>query len=440
MMKFANQTENADTAAGTPIVKTSGEVFSDGCMIDVVASTSGSQPDLLFWDGTTTLIAPQVNYGGRIYQAQELQASILQAMRLPRDSVSYGTIQQLFTELRNAFEEYLGCALSLAQLSVYWILTTWFSDCLLSPPSLWASGTDIDVAASFLALLHCLSRRGLRLTGVTRSGFLSLPLAYCPTLLVHQPTLPLVLQDLWCQSNFRGLVVPGNGGVVLDATCSKAIFLGMFGFAPPPGASNLQIALFPPDHEVPPLDDRTLNAIADYFLPRLQKYRLDHAKQVRESRFEAPDLRFPTLELARKLGACIQGDPDLALQVVPLLREQEALVDRCNLDFAIVEVVLARLHRTTSESTAAGMKIEDELTADVNTFLLTCGGNFQYSREEVGKRVAKFEFSRKHTNAGTLLLLDRRTSRRVHQMARSYGIDISMPGCPDCQPVETSAQ
>jgi hypothetical protein len=31
-----------------------------------------------------------------------------------------------------------------------------------------------------------------------------------------------------------------------------------------------------------------------------------------------------------------------------------------------------------------------------------------------------------------VLLLDRQTSRRVHQLARGYGIGKNVPGCPDC--------
>jgi hypothetical protein len=50
--------------------------------------------------------------------------------------------------------------------------------------------------------------------------------------------------------------------------------------------------------------------------------------------------------------------------------------------------------------------------------------------------VAKLGLSTKPTNAGTVLLLDRQTSRRVHQLALAYRIDKSVPGCPDCQAVE----
>jgi hypothetical protein len=439
-VKSTGGAANIDTEAGSPVVKTFGEVFPDGSLIELVASTTGAQPNLLLSTGNTISIAPQIEHHGRIFQAHELPLSILQATRLPREPVGYSTTHQLFTELAGTLEEYLAFLTPPAERSTYWVLSTHFSDCISSPPALWVSEADIAQASDFLALLHCLCRRALRLTGVTRAGFLSLPMAFRPTLLVNQPSLPRGLRSLLCESNSRGSVIPGNRGTVLDVSCSKAIYVGIDGPVPPPSAGNLHVELLPPDHEVPPLDDRVLNATADYFLPRLLQYRLDHAQRVRESRFVAPDVRFPTRELARKLGACIQDDAELALQVVPLLRRQDDLVNRCNLDCAIVEIVWPRVHTIASKTATPSMKIEAELTAEVNTFLLVCGETRQYTREEVGLRVAKLELSRKRTNAGTLLLLDRETSRRVHQLAQRYGIDKSVPGCPDCQPVETSAK
>ena len=65
---------------------------------------------------------------------------------------------------------------------------------------------------------------------------------------------------------------------------------------------------------------------------------------VRESQFAAADLVFPIRELARKLGACVQGDAELALRVVPLLLPQDDAVGLCNLDCAIIEVLWPRLH------------------------------------------------------------------------------------------------
>jgi hypothetical protein len=240
------------------------------------------------------------------------------------------------------------------------------------------------------------------------AGFLALPLGFRQSLLVHQPTLPRGLHRLWCESNFRGLVVPGSKGAALEVASSKAIFLGIFGFAPPPSGGNLLVELFPPSREVPPLDDRTLNEIANYFQPRLQQYRLDHAKQVRESVFAAPGLRFPISELARKLGACIQGDANLALQIGPLLSGLDDTIDGCNLDCAIIETLWPRLHSDLAKTKMITIKVEAELTADANTYLLGCGEIRQYSSEEVGFRVGSLGLTKKRSKAGSLLLLDRK--------------------------------
>src|SRR3984893_1582099 len=278
-MKSECRTENNDTEGTSRIFRTFGEIFSDGSLIELVASVTGYLLNLLLWNGKATLIAPQVKHDGRIYQVQELPASIVQATRLPRKPVGYGTIQQLFRELADTFEEYLAFSKTAAELITYWVLTTWFCDCLSSPPAAWISGSDIGQAADLFSLLHCLCRRALKMTGVTRTGFLSLPMPFRPTLLVNQPSMSRGLQSLLCESNFRGSVIPGDRGTVLDVTSSKAVFVGMDGSAPSPSVGNLHVALFPPDHEVAPLDEQALNTIADYFLPRLLQYRLDHAQR-----------------------------------------------------------------------------------------------------------------------------------------------------------------
>ena len=85
------------------------------------------------------------------------------------------------------------------------------------------------------------------------------------------------------------------------------------------------------------------------------------------------------------------------------------------------------------------MKIEAELTAEINTYLLSCGETRQYSREEIGIRVASLEFAKKRTNGGSVLLFCNETVRRVHDLARAYGIGKNMAECPYCSPGERPA-
>jgi hypothetical protein len=209
-----------------------GEVFPDGSLIEPVASAAGAQPNLLLSTGNVITIAPQVEYNGRIHQLQELPPGILQKTRLPREPVGYGTTHKLFAELVGTFDQYLAFSKSPAELSTYWVLSTHFSDCFSSPPAQWISGADIAQGSDYLGLLHCLSRRALRLAGVTRAGFLALPMPFRTTLLVLKPSLSRGLQSLLRESNFRGSGIPGNRGTVLDLTSSKAVFVGMNGLPP----------------------------------------------------------------------------------------------------------------------------------------------------------------------------------------------------------------
>jgi hypothetical protein len=125
--------------------------------------------------------------------------------------------------------------------------------------------------------------------------------------------------------------------------------------------------------------------------------------------------------------------------VVPLLLPEEDAVGECNLDCAIIRVLWPRLHSSSTNIDATRLKIGADLTADVNTFLLACGETIQYSREEIGIRVASLGFTRKRGNTGSLLLLDSVTKQRVHQLARGYGIGEKVPGCPLCQPGERTS-
>jgi len=83
-VKSAAQTDNPDSETRNQVIRTFGQTFADGSLIDLVASANGDQLDLLFWDGESIVIAPKIEHGGRIYQAEELPPSIVQATRLPR--------------------------------------------------------------------------------------------------------------------------------------------------------------------------------------------------------------------------------------------------------------------------------------------------------------------------------------------------------------------
>jgi hypothetical protein len=415
------------------ILPTSGEIFPDGPVIELVStgSANGNKPALLFWDGDKAVVAPQAEYAGHVYQPLDLHPTIWSATRLPHAAIGYGATGAFFKKVANLFERYIGFSTPEAVLVAIWNGTTWLSDRLSSPPALVVSGPDISHAITFFRLLGCVCRHPLMLAEITRSAFGSLPMALKPTVMVSQPDLPPRVWSLWCGSNYRGIFIPGRAGNVLDVVCSKVAFTGMNGASHVCGDQALHLALPPAHRDLPQLDDLGQEKIANQFQPRLLMYRLRHIQRVRES-YSAPwPVTFPTLELARNLMACVPDEPELAQSVIPLLESQvqDVLASRaCDPNAAIIEVIWILLHRGTSEASTSRVR---EL---VNALLRSRGESREYSAVEIGWKLRGLGIPRHRSPKSMLVQFSRESSRRVHLLARGFGLKLAPhpETCADC--------
>jgi hypothetical protein len=248
------------------VIATSSVVFSDGSLIELVASANDGKPALLFFNGKRVRIAPQIHHLGQLYQPLKLDRSLRQAIRLPSAARTYGSTKALFGGIANLFERYVALSAPEAAMVTAWTATSWFPDCLWSPPTLVVSGPDMSHAITFFRLLGCVCRRGLLLAEFSRNSFRYLPMALRPTLLVSQPYLARTMTSLLRASNYRGLFVPGNRGTVLDIACSKAVYWGMEGGADLLDDTALHLAL-PPARHSELKDFRVLLIDSDPVLP-----------------------------------------------------------------------------------------------------------------------------------------------------------------------------
>ena len=418
------------------VIATSSVVFSDGSLIELVASANDGKPALLFFNGKRVRIAPQIHHLGQLYQPLKLDRSLRQAIRLPSAARTYGSTKALFGGIANLFERYIGLSAPEAAMVTAWTATTWFPDCLSSPPTLVVSGPDMSHAMTFFRLLGCVCRRALILAEFSRSSFRSLPMALHPTLLVNQPYLARTMMSLLCASNYRGLFVPGNRGTVLDIACSKAVYWGMEGGADLWDDTALHLALPPARSGLPPLGAREQDDIANLLQPQMLMYRCCTFPRVREPRPAAGRPTFPNSEMARNLAACIQGEPDFAQTVIPLLQrqEQDALARRsCDVNSAVVEVIWAQSH----EAKEIAVSHITELT---NTLLRCRGEILVYSGQEIGWKLKNLGFYRHRNGGGMVLRFSRETRILVHQLARHYSLTMSaIDGCGDCAPPQVAA-
>jgi hypothetical protein len=368
-------------------------------------------------------IGRQVKSGGHIYQANDVNEFLLRAVRLPSNVCDYGTAHRLFVETRKLFEQYIGLAPAQAALLTAWNCSTWFADCMSSPPTLEVSSPDIGAAIRLFRLLSCLSRRPLLLTDVNRAGLLSLaPLQ--PTLLIYQPTVSRQSLSLLSTSNHRGVHVVGNGGRVHNLAGAKAVFRGM---ADTWNNDGIHVAV-PVQGELPALEKQTESEIASRFQPQFLMYRLRNFHEFHESSFSRQP-HFPNTEIARELAASIHGEDDIAQAIGPILRRQnqDAQARRgSDISVVIVEVMWTPLHQEKQIT----IRQIVELT---NALLRARGETLEYSAVEIGWKLRNLGFDRDRNGGGKLLKLSMANSSVLHQLAQGFGLELPLAiGCSNC--------
>jgi hypothetical protein len=412
------------------VVRTCGEIFSDGSIIELVSPANACRLQLLLWHKQQQKIAPQIEYHGRLYQVPEAQETLLAAMRFPSDAVDYGTAQKLFSGVCDLFARYIGIAPPEAALLTAWSCSTWFADCFSSPPTLIISGPDTGHAIALLWVLACLCRRSLVLADITRGGLLGV-MSLQPTLLVNQPGQLPKVWNLYSASNFHGVYVPGSQGRVFNLAGSRAFFVGMDGNIFSDGA--IHVALSPAHPMLPTLNAELQVEIAKRFQPRLLMYRLRNLRKVRESHATVCRLKFPNTEAAQNLSACIQEEPEIAQVMAPVLQRQDhdAQVQRgCDVSRVILEVIWTPLHERKEIAAS-------RITELTNALLRCRGETLEYSTAEIGWKLRNLGLYRHRNGSGMVLRPSRDISVVVHRLAARLGLDLSpVAGCVDCVQTE----
>ena len=150
---------NLPPPAGPRLVTTVGESFADGSVLELVTSASSGRLVLLFRSAGKKKIANQIEHSRCIYQPPDFDEATARAIRFPHDARSYGSTRKLLCRIRELFERHAGLPQPEAALITAWAASSWFADCLSSPPTLLISGPDLDHAIRLFRLLHCLCRR-----------------------------------------------------------------------------------------------------------------------------------------------------------------------------------------------------------------------------------------------------------------------------------------
>jgi hypothetical protein len=174
----------------------------------------------------------------------------------------------------------------------------------------------------------------------------------------------------------------------------------------------------------------TLEEIRD----QLFSYRLVHFSRVKASDFDAPEFNGSVRGLARALGACIVDAPALqASLLVQLQTHDEAVkLDRISqISSILLEALLVCCHERRPAVYV------QEIADLANDILSRHDEILKLSARQVGGKLKNLGFRTERLDAaGRGLYVLGENCRRVHEMAKLYGVpslQAGLLGCPQCQ-------
>jgi hypothetical protein len=419
------------------LTESSGEVFASGAMIELIRNSDTDQIKLAHWDGSRISICTRVDLNGRTFVPPALHESVLEIINLPSNATDYGSTPALLDDLRRFFRAHPGLSEEAVSKAAFGALASWFPEC--APPLLIVSAPDPSGSRLLLEQLRYVCRRSMIIGDVTRAGMWSLPLSLRPTIIIDRPKptkdLPYVLRAM----SRPGVHIPQRGHL-LDVSCPIVICM-----QEPISDSwlleqGVQIEAMASVARFPRIARQALGEVSLDLQAKLLSYRLRNFAKVQCSNFDAPQLAFPTREIARALGDCIIDASDLQSRVVPLLEEQDedARVRRTSsFEAVVVEAALVFCH----EKKKREWVYVGEFATVANAILEGRGEQIELEPRAVGDVLrAVGLFTRRLGRAGRGVLLVREVRQKIHELAWRFcvrSIDDGVDRCEFCSEART---
>jgi|SRR6516225_5360105 hypothetical protein len=107
----SEQWKNRDGNGASPAtisIATTGEIFADGSLIELISDDGNGSPKLMLWDGARETVGAIVEFGGWHYEPATISKSILRELMLPARCCPHGTTRELLAEIRRLVVNLVG--------------------------------------------------------------------------------------------------------------------------------------------------------------------------------------------------------------------------------------------------------------------------------------------------------------------------------------------
>jgi hypothetical protein len=309
---------------------------------------------------------------------------------------------------------------SISALVAFWAMSTWFLDAFTIFPLLAITGPAHE-AMLVLGVLNDLCCSPTLLAGFRRADLKDLR-GY-RTLLISEPNLDNRTAALLGNLTNRQFVLIDERSHLYCAG-SRAIYIGE-DITIKKIQHSIYIDVTTPPHVDPPIPSQSRPETIDSLQNRLLKYRDRNLGKVRSLGYHPRGLTSEAHAIATALGSCMVDAPHLQSELVTLLRpqNQQQIADRSSsLEAIVAGVALAFCHQGKDEIYVK------EIGAELNRLLVARGETIKLTPEKVGHKLKKAGlFTRRLSQAGNGLTLDQATRIRVHEVARAYLVEDSIP-------------
>jgi hypothetical protein len=432
-----------DTQEKALAIPTAGQIFPDGTAIELLRDSSSPEKFTLVRSRQDFLeIRPQVIYDNRTFVPVSISPNVARAVRFPTRVAPPESSEKLFTDLHALLSRYLGQLDSCTTAMVFTAFASWFAPVLQAAPVLSIFAPPGSPKSLVTQILNMVCRRPLRIVGLTRSDMARLPLSLGPTLLLDEPDLGFRTQMILRASSQRGTHIAAGRDVV-DVFAAKIMVSSRPMYGPSADGDELRVTLVPISGNVPPLERRAEENIADEFQARFLGYFLRNFDKVRVPTFDVSRLAVPAQVLARTLGSAVIGDDKLQAKIIPILaiQDEELRAERASaIESIVLEALLFFIHHGGWDSVRTQQVAEK--VAEI--YEGRKSDRKDLSPESVGWAIKRLRIPSGRINrASNGVELGGDICRLVHRLAVSYGVPALQSGfrrgCRYCEELESAS-
>ena len=169
-------------------------------------------------------------------------------------------------------------------------------------------------------------------------------------------------------------------------------------------------------------------------------YRLENFQSVRSSVFDVPQFVGATRRLARNLGACLVGAPELQDRLITVLKAQDEGVRMARSEepeAIVLEALLLLCHQRRKIAYVAEIALATNKILFARRQITLIDGPDAVRARKLGGKLKSLGFHTVRLDAaGRGIAFDPHIVKRIHELARLNGTATALqglPGCPYCQ-------